>query len=148
MTGTDSPVNGRLRAACPSSSGTISRSLLNDGGIGGIGPGRSISATTLKVSGGGAGLFLRGSRVWKVSSPNGDLGASWPGDGVAVRWISTNYGSNDMLDNIFVEDPWHADTDSFVSGDLLSPTDWNAPPEHDYGLTLSYEAYPDLQPGR
>ena len=66
----------------------------------------------------------------------------------SVKWISTNYGSNDMLDNIFAEDPWHADTDSFVSADRITSTRWNEQPRYDHGLTISYDAYPDLHPSK
>jgi len=50
-----------------------------------------------------------------------------------VVFKGVNYCSDNPEDNIFVEDPWHADTDSFISDDF-NP------------LSISYDDYPDLHP--
>jgi prepilin-type N-terminal cleavage/methylation domain-containing protein len=50
----------------------------------------------------------------------------------AVTWMDRNYASNDEMDNVFTEEPWGADTDSFLR-DTDSQT-----------LTLSYDGYRDL----
>jgi len=65
----------------------------------------------------------------------------------SVTWQETNYCSNDPNDNIFCEDPWHADTDSFVS-DNTSPAHPSSDTADQWDdLSLSYDGYPDLHPG-
>ncbi len=62
----------------------------------------------------------------------------------SAKWQNTNFCSNDRNDNTFAEDPWHADTDSFISD--------NTPPGPDdtpgafNDLSVSYDDYPDLPP--
>ena len=62
----------------------------------------------------------------------------------SAEWRSTNFCSSDPNDNIFAEEPWHADTDSFVSDN--TPPDADSPPGAFNDLSASYDAYPDLHP--
>jgi prepilin-type N-terminal cleavage/methylation domain-containing protein len=76
-----------------------------------------------------------------------------------VTFAEGNFASNDTNDNVYFEEPWHADTDSFISDNSkmdqlrvdTTPTGTAA-----YGfksqdwfwddLELSYDGYPDLKP--
>ena len=62
-----------------------------------------------------------------------------------VRWQSRNSVSNDINDNIFTEQAWHADTDSFLSDntDPNSPSSATLTPDD---LDVSYDGYNDLNP--
>jgi type II secretory pathway pseudopilin PulG len=48
-----------------------------------------------------------------------------------ASWVGNNCASSDPKDNIFVEDPWNADTDSYII-------------RTDGGLTRSFDSYPAL----
>jgi prepilin-type processing-associated H-X9-DG protein len=48
-----------------------------------------------------------------------------------VAWKASNFCSNDPNDNIFAEDPWNADTDSYII-------------RMDTGLGKSFKDYPAL----
>lgn len=50
-----------------------------------------------------------------------------------VEWLNANLGSNDPNDNIYAENAWSADTDSYLLD--VDTTD----------LTVSFEGYPNLQ---
>ena len=73
-----------------------------------------------------------------------------------VLWKSGNYVSNDLNDNIFVEegtpssDPvtagWHADTDSFISDNTTPVIPTTSTADQWNTLGASYSAYTDLQP--
>jgi len=64
--------------------------------------------------------------------------------GGAVKWQTNNYCSYDPLDNIFAEDPWHADTDNFISDN--TPPGADRTPGAFNDLSISYNGYPDLRP--
>ena len=64
----------------------------------------------------------------------------------AVQWKETNYASNDPIDNIFIEDPWHADTDSFISDNTSSLRPLDAAADEFNDLSISYDGYPYLHP--
>lgn len=49
----------------------------------------------------------------------------------SVRWMGANYVSNDPADNIYAEDAWNADTDSYLV-------------RMDTGLGKSFDGYPEL----
>ena len=61
-----------------------------------------------------------------------------------VRWVRSNFCSNDSNDNIYSEDPWNADTDSFISDNTPPGSDDTPGAFND--LTVSYDGYPDLHP--
>ena len=48
-----------------------------------------------------------------------------------VAWMTTNFCSNDPNDNIYVEDKWDADTDSYLV-------------DMDAGLGVSFDGYKHL----
>jgi prepilin-type processing-associated H-X9-DG protein len=49
-----------------------------------------------------------------------------------VAWAQRNDASNDEMDNVFAEDPWSADTDSYLVRATAE-------------LSVSYDEYPELQ---
>jgi prepilin-type processing-associated H-X9-DG protein len=49
----------------------------------------------------------------------------------SVRWMTSNFVSNDPADNIYAEDAWNADTDSYIV-------------RIDTGLGKSFDGYPAL----
>ena len=62
----------------------------------------------------------------------------------SVKWCDFNFYSDDPQDNIFCENPWHADTDSFISDNTPVGPDEDPTAFHD--LSVSYDPYPDLHP--
>jgi len=66
-----------------------------------------------------------------------------------VSWEEANYASNEPTDNVYMEDPWSADTDSFfVDIDLLAVVNSPSWRTNMTGLPtgLSYIGYANLQP--
>jgi prepilin-type N-terminal cleavage/methylation domain-containing protein len=67
-----------------------------------------------------------------------------------VSWETANFYPNESEDNVYAEQPWSADTDSFlVDVDLTAAhTDWTADPAVKTGLPtgLSYDGYNNLKP--
>ena len=66
-----------------------------------------------------------------------------------VTFKNNNYVSNEMADNIFTEDSWHADTDSYISDRDHASTATNvgrdAPNSSSYGNQgQSTDEYTDL----
>ena len=57
----------------------------------------------------------------------------------SVQWQGENYASTDATDNIFCEQGWHADTDTYITD-----TDNYSAGDNEYGLTVSYTPYPNL----
>lgn len=73
----------------------------------------------------------------------------------SVKWHVRNFVSDADDDHIFAENPWHADTDSFISDNTAALSDaasvpvpwyWDNTPDQYNNLSVSYDAYPDLHP--
>lgn len=62
----------------------------------------------------------------------------------SVVWKTIAFCSIDPNDNIFTEDPWQADTDSFISDNTPPGSDETPGAFND--LTVSYDPYKDLHP--
>lgn len=61
-------------------------------------------------------------------------------------WDAKNLCSNTPNDNIFAEDSWHADTDSFISDNTSSTNPADVASDQYNDLSVSYDPYPDLHP--
>ena len=62
----------------------------------------------------------------------------------AVKWQQSNYVSNDIIDNIYIQNGWHADTDSYLSRNDEDGSGYDDTGVD--GLSDSYDGYHDLQP--
>ena len=62
-----------------------------------------------------------------------------------VEFRPDNYCSREPLDNVYIEDPWHADTDSYIS-DNADPKNPDNRAADVFGLSASYDAYENLKP--
>jgi len=58
----------------------------------------------------------------------------------SVKWQGENYASTDATDNLFSEQDWHADTDTYITD-----TDNYDAGNNEYGLDVSFDPYPNLQ---
>lgn len=62
-----------------------------------------------------------------------------------VKFPSTNICSNNRHDNVYVEDAWNADTDSYISDNTDPARPMNHVPNV-FGLSGSYDDYDSLKP--